>query len=72
MDKESALLRSALAVAVDRGGGEFAYTQSEFAAVKARHGEYLITGEVDRSGDGERVIRVKIIPSTKRGSMPVA
>jgi len=35
------------------------------------HGDYVITGEVDRSAPGEPVIRVKLEPSTSKGSMPV-
>lgn len=71
-DKESALIRSALVVLLERMGGEMAYTQTEYAAARARLGEYLIEGQVDRSGPGEPVIRVKLIPSTARGSMPVS
>lgn len=72
MEKESALIRSALAVALERAGGEIAYTQSEFAAVAARHGAYQIEGEVDKSGPGEPIIRVKLRPTTAKGSMPIA
>jgi hypothetical protein len=70
-EKMNALISSALAVVLERVGGELTYTQSEFAAVRAHHGEYQIEGEVDRSGPGEPVIRVKLIPSTTKGSMPV-
>jgi hypothetical protein len=70
MDKPSALISSALAVVLEREGGELTYTQSEFAAVRARNGDYLITAEVDRSAPGEPLIRVKIEPKSK-GSMPV-
>lgn len=72
MEKDSALIRSALAVLLERMGGEMTYTQSEFAAVRAARGEYQIEGEVDRSGPGEPVIRVKLIPATSKGSMPVS
>lgn len=72
VDKESALIRSALAVLIERAGGEISYTESEFATVRARHGEYQIEGTVDRSGSGEPVIRVKLIASTSKGSMPVS
>jgi hypothetical protein len=44
----------------------------EYAAVRAVHGEYVITGEVDRSAPGEPVIRVKLVPDTAHGSMPVS
>lgn len=70
-EKGEALIRSALAVELDRHGGEITYTQSEFAAVRARHGDYVITGEVDRSAPGEPVIRVRLAPKAG-GRMPVA
>lgn len=72
MNKESALIRSALAIALERQGGELVYTEAEYAAIRARHGEYSIQGEVDRSGPGAPVVRVKLIPSTSKGSMPVS
>jgi hypothetical protein len=72
MDKQATLTSSALAVLLERAGGEMTYTQSEFAAVRARRGEYVIQGEVDRSGPGEPVIRVTLIPATSKGSMPVS
>lgn len=71
-EKESVLIRSALAVMLERQGGTIEYTQTEFAAVKAKHGEYVITGEVDRSGGGEPVIRVRLVESNAKGSMPVS
>lgn len=45
---DSSMMRAALAVALERAGGEIDYTQTEFAAVRARLGEYVITGDVDR------------------------
>lgn len=71
-EKESTLIRSALAVLLERAGGTMEYTQSEYAAVRASRGEYVITGEVDRSGEGEPVIRVRLVPSAAKGSMPVS
>jgi hypothetical protein len=71
MDTGEALVTAALAVVLDRQGGEVTYTQSEWAAVQAKHGDYVITAEVDKSGPGEPVIRVKIEPSAG-GTMPVA
>jgi hypothetical protein len=71
-EKESVLIRSALAVLLERMGGQMEYTQSEYSAVRAARGEYLITGEVDRSGDGEPVIRVRLVESNAKGSMPVS
>jgi hypothetical protein len=72
MDKQTALINSALAVLLERMGGEMTYTQSEFSAVQARRGEYAIQGEIDRSGSSEPVIRVTLIPVTSKGSMPVS
>jgi hypothetical protein len=43
------LVSSALAVLIERMGGEITYTQSEFAAIRASRGEYRIEGEADRS-----------------------
>lgn len=71
-NKESVLIRSALAVLLERMGGSMEYTQSEFAAVKAARGEYVISGEVDRSRAGEPVIRVRLVESNAKGSMPVS
>lgn len=71
-EKMNALISSALAVVLERAGGELTYTQSEFAAVRAHHGEYRIEGEVDRSGPGEPVIRIRLIPVPSKGSMPVS
>jgi hypothetical protein len=65
-------MRAALAVALERAGGEIEYTQSEFAAVRARLGEYMMTGEVDRSAPGEPVIRIRLVPSAAKQSMPVS
>jgi hypothetical protein len=53
-------------------GGEMTYTQSEYAAIGARRGEYQIEGEVDRSGPGEPAIRVKLAPTNAKGAMPVS
>lgn len=66
------MMRAALAVALERAGGEIEYTQSEFAAVRARLGEYVITGEVDRTGPGEPIIRIRLVPSAAKQSMPVS
>jgi hypothetical protein len=71
MDKDSALITSALAVLIERHGGEITYTQTEFGAVRARRGDYVLTAEVDRSGPGEPVIHVKLIPQSG-GKMPVS
>ena len=61
-EKQAALTSSALAVLLEREGGSVEYTQSEFAAVRARHGDYSIVGEVDRSGPGEPIIRLTLQP----------
>jgi hypothetical protein len=72
-EKESALIRSALAVLLERQGGEMTYTQSEFAAIVATRGRYVIEAEVDKTGPGEPLIRVKLIPDlTTKGSGPVS
>jgi hypothetical protein len=70
MDKGEALIASALAVVLEREGGELTYTQSEFAAVRAKNGDYVITAEVDKSAPDEPIIRVKLEPSSG-GTMPV-
>jgi hypothetical protein len=70
MDKMSALISSALAVVLQRAGGELTYTDSEFQAVRAKNGDYVITAHVDRSAPGEPVIRVKLEPKAG-GKMPV-
>ena len=70
--KESTLIRSALAVLLERHGGEMTYTQAEYAAIRAARGEYAISGQVERSEAGEPVIRVRLVPSDVKGSMPVS
>lgn len=72
MDKGEALIAAALAVVLEREGGELAFTQSEYAAVRAKNGDYVITTEIDKSSPGEPVIRVRIEPSTRKGTMPVS
>jgi hypothetical protein len=67
----NALVLSAFAILLDKAGGAMNYTQSEFAAIVARRGEYQIEADVDKSGPGEPVVRVKIVP--KAGAkMPVS
>ena len=62
---------AALAVAVDRAGGELTYTQSEYLAIKARRGPYRIQAETDKSRPGEPRITVRIVPAPGKGSDPV-
>ena len=69
---DSPLMRAALVVALERAGGEVEYTQSEFAAVRARLGEYIIADEVDRDTPGEPVIRIRLVPSAAKHSMPIS
>lgn len=69
---DSSMMRAALAVALERAGGEIEYTQTEFAAVRARLGEYVITGEVDRAAPGEPVIRIRLVLSAAKKTMPVS
>ncbi len=68
--KESTLIRSALAVLLERQGGEMTYTKAEYAAIRAARGEYVISGQVERSRAGEPVMRVKLVPSDTKGSAP--
>jgi hypothetical protein len=67
--KQSTLVQSALAVLLERQGGEMTYTQAEYAAIRAARGEYAIGSQVERSDSGEPVIRVKLVPSGAKGSM---
>lgn len=61
----------ALAVLLDKLGGEVTFTQSEYLAIKARRGQYRIQGQADKSGPGEPRITVKIIPAPGRSSDPI-
>ena len=70
-EKESALIRSALAVLLERAGGSMTYTESEYQAVAAKLGHYSIVGQVDRSQPGEPRIVVKLV-QTPGGSGPVS
>ncbi len=69
-ERENALFRSGLAVMIERAGGVLEYTQTEFATVKARHGEYVLRGEIETSGHDEPIIRISIAPDAEKGSMP--
>ena len=66
-----ALLDAALAVALDKLGGELTYTQSEYLAIKARRGPYKLAAAVDKSGPGEPVVRVTLRPAPGKVSDPV-
>jgi hypothetical protein len=57
----TALVDGALAVLLDRAGGEVRYTQAEHLAITARRGDYRIVAEIDRS-QNEPAIVVRIIP----------
>jgi cell division protein FtsN len=70
--QSSALISSALAVLLERVGGAMTYTQTEYAAVRAARGEYVITAVVDKSRPGEPLIRVALEASSAKGSMPVS
>ena len=59
---ELAIVRSALAVLIQRAGGSIEYTESEFQGVRDWHGAYRIVGDIDRSGDGEPRIQLRITP----------
>jgi hypothetical protein len=67
-----ALIDAALPLLLDRAGGEIEYTQSEYQAIRARRGPYRISAEVDKSGPGEPVIRVRLVPSDVRDDTPVS
>ena len=70
MDKAAVMTTAALTVALDRAGGHLEYTQSEFLAVRAKRGDYVISTTFDKSGPGEPVIRVTLEPKAG-GTMPV-
>ena len=59
---ELAIVRSALAVLIQRAGGSIEYTESEFQGVRDWHGAYRIVGDIDRSGEGEPRIQLRIAP----------
>jgi hypothetical protein len=60
---EQAIVRSALAVLIERSGGSFEYTEAEFQAVHDRHGAYRIVADIDSSGPGQPRVQVRIAPS---------
>lgn len=62
---EQTLLRAALAVAIERAGGQFEYTEADFLAVMKRCGPHGLEGIVDPSGPGGPVIRLRVAPRTK-------
>lgn len=69
--QESALIRSALIVALERAGGTLEFTETEYAAVRAMRGPYVITAKVDRSGPDEPVVRVALEPAPGKASDPI-
>jgi hypothetical protein len=70
-DLGRAFFDAALAVAVERAGGELTYTQSEYVAIKARHGSYRIQAEADKSGPGVPRIIVRLVPAPGKERDPV-
>ena len=58
--RDQALLRSALAVLIERAGGEIEFTLADYRAVLAIHGSHRLVGVVDPSGPGAPVIRMRI------------
>ena len=57
------LFEGALAVLLQRAGGELRFTESDHRLVEARHGRYKIRADVDRSGAAP-VIVIRIVPGT--------
>ena len=57
---EHAIVGSALAVLIERFGGAIEYTETEFQAVRDRHGAYHIVGDIDSSAPGEPRILLRI------------
>lgn len=66
-----AVLDGALALLLDRAGGEVRFTQEEHLAIQARRGSYLVQGEIDRSKDPPEIV-VRIVPAPATGSMPIS
>jgi hypothetical protein len=62
---EQAILRSALAVLVQRAGGSIEYTEREFQAVHRLHGAYRIVGDIDNAGPGEPRIVLRIASNSE-------
>ena len=53
-------MRSALAVLIERAGGEIEFTLADYRAVLAIHGSHRLVGVVDPSGPGAPEIRMRI------------
>jgi hypothetical protein len=66
------ILDGALAVLLDKAGGEVSYTQAEYLAIKARRGPYQIVGTVDKSDPAEPRIVVQIRPAPGKSTDPVS
>jgi hypothetical protein len=58
--RDQALMRSALAVLIERAGGEIEFTLADYRAILAIHGSHRLVGVVDPSGPGAPVIRMRI------------
>lgn len=65
---ESALFMSALGVLLDKAGGKLRYTQTEYAAIRARRGDYQLQASIDMTGPGEPVIEIENDPEGRRES----
>jgi hypothetical protein len=65
--KEQTLLRSALAVLIERAGGEIEFTEADYRAILASHGPHRLVGVVDSAEPGTPVVRMRIEASRHDG-----
>lgn len=66
LDTDNAMLIGALAVAIDRAGGEMDYTQTEYAAIVARRGRYVLSAKVVRPEEDEPHVHLELEPAPAR------
>ena len=60
--REQTVMRAALAVLIERSGGQIEYTEADYVAVMRSRGPHRLEGVVDRSRPGGPVICMRLAP----------
>jgi hypothetical protein len=62
---EQTLMRAALAVLIERAGGQVEWTEADFLEVVTRRGPHHLEGVVDSSRPGAPLIRMRLVPTPR-------
>jgi hypothetical protein len=68
LSTEQTVMRAALAVLIERAGGQIEWTEADYLAVMKDRGPHRLEGVVDPSGPGAPVIRMRLVPRPAAGS----